>query len=324
MSDKRLTEFVLLTLILLVMGAVSAYGFGHRKAVLAAQQLAPVDLAELIKTATAADVIPIPAGSYGKLTLRDLSFEQPVILSFGEGAIVETISLYNVSGLTFRNLNIRAGKIEDETKIDWVFAVTLLRSHHIRFSGGRILWSADGDGTNDGKGFNIRESADVEVTGVTFNDNYRGIMVRDSDRVTLTHNKFIGVRSDGINVSGSVDVTIRDNLCRDFFPDHEAGDHPDCIQFWNDTASRSNQRVLIADNQIIRGRGGVSQGIFVSGLKQGLPNKEFIIRDNVIEQGMGHGIMIHRSDGVEVHGNKITPSQICPSYAGDQCACADC
>ncbi len=280
------------------MGAVESVSTSYKV-------VSPENVDVMMAGAKAGDQFRFSQGNYGHLALNDRSFTPAITFHFAEGAFVEKLTLTKVQGLKVENLSVEAGKAE---KIDWVFAVSVLNSQEIIFSGGRILWSADQDNTNDGKGMTIRQSRAVKVQNMTFNDNYRGVVVRDSDDITLRANMFDGVRSDGINVSGGQNIKIINNECRDFYPLPKAGDHPDCIQFWNDTANRSNQHVEIIGNNILKGQGGVTQGIFISGQKEGFPNKDFTIKNNMIEQGMGHAIMIHRSENMHLEGNTITPS----------------
>lgn len=262
------------------------------------------DLPQILAQAQGGDVINLAPGYYPALSIHDMRFAASVVLD-GQGLVIfEKLFLAKTQNITLRNISIEAGETSQQ---DRHYALTIVGSQNISLEGSRIGWSADGNLYNDGMAVLVRESFNVSIERNIIHNAFIGLTVRDSDQVRVRDNVFRDIRRDGINVSGSVDVGIVANTCRDFHPVRPV-DHPDCIQFWNDTAQRSNENIRIINNKILRGAGGVSQGIFLSGQKLDLPHKNVLIEGNIIRQGMGHGIFVHKAENVMVRANKILPA----------------
>ncbi|MCI5047350.1 MAG: right-handed parallel beta-helix repeat-containing protein [Aquisalinus sp.] len=259
------------------------------------------DLAEMIRVAKAGDTIELPAREFGYLKLTGIHFAEPVMIKGVEGASFSKITLRDVRNLHLQNITVRAGTTSDHLSD---FAVTIMRSHGIKISDSNISWSDDGDWGNDGTGMTARLSTYVVIEGTVFHNSFTGLVIRDAGNVSVRKNIFRDLRRDGINVSGTVGIDIDQNVCTDFHPERPR-DHPDCIQFWNDTANQSNENVRITANKIIRGEGGVSQGIFLAGQKPGLPHRNVLIEDNLIQQGMGQGIFLRKVENAVVRNNIV-------------------
>ena len=252
-----------------------------------------------LQRAAGGETIRLAPGYYPPLVLHKKRFSEPVIVD-GQGlAIIKRIELDRVQNITFRNIIVEGGPVELQ---DRDYAVNVMNSAGVSFVGSRIGWSRDGNPLNDAMGVNIRLSENVTLSENIIHDSFIGLVIRDADSVTVKGNIFRDIRRDGINLSGSVDVTLDQNTCTEFHPTRPL-DHPDCIQLWNDTADRSNQNIRITGNRVLRGEGGVSQGIFLSGQKPGLPHRDVLIEGNIIHQGMGQGIFIHKTENAIIRNN---------------------
>ncbi|WP_306252667.1 right-handed parallel beta-helix repeat-containing protein [Parvularcula sp. IMCC14364] len=261
----------------------------------------PGSVVQLIEKANAGSVVKLPQGQHGSLKLNGLHFDEPVIVDGSSGSVFSRIILRDVRNLHFRNVTIEAGTTTDHIGD---FAVTMMRSHGVRVESSHVSWSDDRNWANDGSGMTARLSSDVLIADTVFHNNFTGLVIRDADNITIQGNIFRDLRRDGINVSGTVNIVIDQNMCTDFHPVRPQ-DHPDCIQFWNDTAVRSNENIRITGNRILRGEGGVSQGIFLAGQKPGLPHRNILIENNHIHQAMGQGIFIRKADNAIIRGNIV-------------------
>ncbi len=257
-----------------------------------------------IRQSNPGDTINLAAGRYGDLRLNDIFLDAPVTVDGNGEAIFRKISLKKVSNLHFRNIVIEAGKTDQP---GFHFAFNIMNSRNISIEGSDIGWSADGNWANDGMGMTARLSDSISIRNNVLHDAFIGLVVRDAENILVAGNTFRDIKRDGINVSGTVNIDISENICTDFHPTRPV-DHPDCIQFWNDTAERSNENIRIVGNQVLRGSGGVSQGIFMRGLKDGLHHKNVLIENNIIHQGMGQGIYVQKADDVIIRGNRLTPA----------------
>ncbi|MCI5045566.1 MAG: right-handed parallel beta-helix repeat-containing protein [Aquisalinus sp.] len=278
---------------------------GEKTAIIKTHSLPDVasvsDIAEVIRAANPGDVIDLPAQAFGHLNLTGVHFTEPVIIDGKAGASFSKITLREVRNLYLRNIIVKAGTTSNHLG---EFAVTVMRSRGVQISDSDISWSADKDWTNDGTGMTARLSTDVVIEDTIFHHSFTGLVIRDAGDIKIRKNTFRDLRRDGINVSGTVDIDIDQNVCTDFHPERPK-DHPDCIQLWNDTAIRSNENIRITANNIIRGDGGVSQGIFLAGQKPGLPHRNVLIDGNLIHQGMGQGIFLRKVEGAVVRNNIV-------------------
>jgi hypothetical protein len=263
------------------------------------------DLAVLLQQAKGGQVYRLQPGNYGRLALKNLRFETPVIIDGGDKAYFERIELARVHNLTFRNIVVEAGTTE---KPRWEIAVNIWRSSNIKVLSSDIHWSADNIWTNDGIALTARLSDTVTFKENRIHDSIIGIVARDADNILIEENEFTDIRVDGVNVSGTQKLVFENNLCTNFHPIRPK-DHPDCIQLWNDTAKRSNVDIFIRSNKILRGEGGVSQGIFIAGKQEGLLHTNLVIENNTIHQGMGMGIFLRKVDGAVVRHNQLSAAE---------------
>ena len=263
------------------------------------------DLAILMQRAKGGDAFSLLPGHYDTLELKNLNFSRPVVIDGHDKAVFDRINLRRVHNVTFRNIIIKAGIAE---KPKWEIAFNMWRSSNIRITSSDISWSDDGVWTNDGVAVTARLSDNIFIQNTHIHDAVIGIVSRDSSNMHVLDNRLQNLRMDGMEVSGTFNLVFENNLCTEFHPVRPV-DHPDCIQLWNDTAKRSNENITIRGNRVLRGAGGVSQGIFISGLKEGLLNKNLLIENNIIHQGMGMGIYLQRVDGAVVRNNKLSAAE---------------
>src|SRR5262249_54932305 len=154
--------------------------------------------------------------------------------------------------------------------------VQVTGSQDIHFDGVHVHGSLDGDASNDCAGMLIRGSVNVSVTNSQFEQSYWGVAHLDSDGVTVSGNAFHDIRVDAVRGGGSSNVTVTGNHFWNFRPN--PGDHGDAVQFWTTNTNTPVHNLVVTDNQMERGDGGVFQGVFVSDRSGHLPFDHVVIQ----------------------------------------------
>jgi len=170
-------------------------------------------------------------------------------------------------------------------------------SKGITFKGGRIGANSD---AFDIYGLMVRNSQGVTIEGMEIADVRYGLLATGCDGVTIAHNRFHDLRTDGMQIQSSSNVTIEDNDFRDFRP--AVGNHPDAIQIYNKTTTPMTG-IVVRRNWIERGDGGVMQGIFVRSYEGMATVDGLLIEDNAVLGAMMNGISAH-SDA-KIRGNTV-------------------
>ncbi|MEO6298171.1 MAG: PKD domain-containing protein, partial [Paracoccaceae bacterium] len=168
------------------------------------------------------------------------------------------------------------------------------------------------DGYGTGIGLTIDKSSAVTLTGNQFFNFLRGLVVSDSEHVTIWGNEISAIRSDGMDFASVQSVLIANNQLHDFKASRMSDDHADMIQFWTAGTSRPTKDVVIRDNVLNSGNGGWTQSIFMGNelVRQGLAGPEMFYRNitisgNVIINSHLHGITVGEADGLAIAHNTL-------------------
>lgn len=177
-------------------------------------------------------------------------------------------------------------------------------------------------------GISISEARNIRISDMRIGGAHRGIVVNQSENVTLIGNKLTGLISDGINVAYSKRIRVERNSCADFRPTpaiYDAtgkrlrdGDHADCIQAWSRPQFAPTSDLTIVGNEA----DGLMQGIFLGNhVRDGVDDGGFdrvVIRGNRVRVGMPNGILVSNARGGEVTDNVVrtTPGAVLPNRPG--------
>ncbi|TAJ70611.1 MAG: hypothetical protein EPO51_16060, partial [Phenylobacterium sp.] len=206
-------------------------------------------------------------------------------------ATVAGVELSNCSGLTFSNLEIT---INARTQT----AFNVNESSNIHLDG----LDMHGPAGAQNAGLLFRNSTNVSVNDTDFHDLGTAVRNIDSSHVTVSGNRFKDLRSDGIQTTGTSNITITGNHLTDF---HTApGDHPDAIQFFTANQTAPVHDIVISDNVVVRGSGDIVQGIFM-GNEADLPYVDVTISGNKIVGSMYNGIAIGMGQNLSITGNIV-------------------
>jgi parallel beta-helix repeat protein len=115
---------------------------------------------------------------------------------------------------------------------------------------GGLVTGAKGQG-KAGYGISIDHSSFIKITGVTFADDRRAIVINVSSDVEVADVELTGMLVDGIDIAESQRITVRDSECRDF--NSAPPVHPDCVQMWSKPGGITSD-VVIENNKAL-GRG---------------------------------------------------------------------
>ncbi len=253
-----------------------------------------------LKTAQAGDTIKLTAGNYAGVVATGVTFGQDVTITSADPLHPATITDVKVaasSGLAFNNLTFQALT----TGADTPFKVN--DSQDIHFDHLSVHGSLDNNPQNDFSAFLIRTSSDVSVTNSEFQQLHHAIEHLDDNGLNFSGNLFHDIRTDGIRGGGSSNVTVSNNVFRDFHP--VAGDHGDAIQFWTSNTTTSAHDITVTDNLFLRGSGGVAQGIFITDQVGNLPYLHVNISGNFIIGGMYNGIAVGDVHGLIIDHNVV-------------------
>jgi parallel beta-helix repeat protein len=256
-------------------------------------------LLSALKQAKDGDVILLEAGNYSDVVLKGLKFSDVTVQSkdAGRPAVLQDLLVRDSSGLTFRGLEFNV----DPAKPLNSFQV--MKSSDIHFDRLHVHGTLNGNPADDKVGLMIRESKDVSITNSEFQQLWHAVSFLDNQKLVITGNKFHDLRTDGIRGGGTSDVLISKNSFTDFYP--ADGDHPDAIQFWTTNTTTAASNIVITDNLVTRGNGGIMQGIFLRDQVGTLPFENVTIANNLVVGGMYNGISVQGSSNLKIENNTV-------------------
>ncbi|MBA4010701.1 MAG: hypothetical protein C0481_02435 [Phenylobacterium sp.] len=211
-------------------------------------------------------------------------------------ATLTGLTVNGSQGLTFSNLHM-------DFSSPWtVWNAQVVDSKNIVLNNLDFHGSMNGNPADDQNALLIRNSTGVKVTGSEFQEFSHGVSMMNSNDVRIEGNSFHDLRSDGVMSAGTSKVQVIGNTFTDFYPAN--GDHPDAIQFLTRGTTAKAHDILVSDNLIMRGDGGIIQGVFITD-QIGLGYDRVTVSDNVIVGGMYNGIMVSRANGLVIDGNIV-------------------
>lgn len=246
------------------------------------------DLQNALKAARPGAVIQLAKGSYGALTIKGLAARDVRVI--GEGATLAGLRILDSSGMAFE-----------------AFAADLVAGGQVQVSGGSKITLAHMSSRNAKLyGFNVIKSMDVDLLDCDAADVKDGFALAMSRRVSVQRSTARRFRADGINACGVSQLLIDRNVFTDARP--TATSHNDGIQLQTGPAVESAEDIVISNNIIHRGDGGLMQGIFLKDETDGLrPYRRVSIRDNQIVGCMQRGLSVSHAEDLEVGGNLVQP-----------------
>ncbi|RKS68637.1 putative cofactor-binding repeat protein [Motilibacter peucedani] len=271
--------------------------------------LAPGDSwAGALSRAAAGATLVLDPGSYDHQVLTGVHARDVTLRGADRaGVVVDGIELDGSSGVTLRSMTVRSRDGRDESAVQLgggssdvtVADCTILplarsgvdlfgRTHGVRITGNTI----DGSGTT-GEAATNGTSRGIHLNGAPYD---RASWVAD---VTIEDNDISHAGSDLVLIAGARQVVIRGNTLHDPQPND---DHNDGIQDYG------SDGVTIEGNTFrSHGDNGPDQGIIL-GRNPRVPDltvTRTVVKDNVVEDWRGTGILLAGTDDTVVTGNVV-------------------
>lgn len=253
----------------------------------APQIITPETIDDALDRAEDGDTLVLGNGDYGVLTIADKQFRAKVTID-ARAARFSGIVLRNVE-----NVDLNAG---------WVIG-----------PGGRSY------------GISVLKSKFITIRNFQITGSHRGIVLNQTENVTLFNNRLYDLISDGIDIAYSKRVRVERNSCRIFRPvlaTYDAngtllqdGDHPDCIQAWSRPEYDPTSDLVIINNYAA----GYMQGIFLGNhVRNGVDDGGFdrvVILNNRITVGFPNAIYVAGARDLQITGNSIStvPGAVLPN-----------
>ena len=282
------------------------------------------ELHNALASATGGETILLAGGNYGDLYLGPSSSYS---VKFPSNVTIKSVDPNAPASFSTLNMDYASNLTFDGVKFDYTFKpgdVYFYRPFDIMGSSNITIKNSvfDGDvaqgvsAVDDGFGFamglSLKGSSGVVLENNEFSTFHRGMVVHQSNNVTIRNNDVHSMRSDGMNFAEVQQVTIEDNYIHDFRKAANSSDHMDFIQFWTSGTNNPSTDIIIRGNTLDIGAGDWAQSIFmrnevVDTGQAGLPMfyRNILIEDNTIYNGHLHGITVGQTDGLTIRQNTV-------------------
>jgi hypothetical protein len=285
-------------------------------------RVTPATIEQTIATAPAGSNILLAQGDYGTLRLnRDFSGGGQAVTLRSEDpahpASVSRLAINGANGLVLSDIifdyRFKPGDDIAREKPFQILKSTDITIRNSLFDGDHAQSDkAVLNGYGAGFGLWIRGNNGVLLEANEIRRWHRGLIIFESDNITLRGNNIHGMRSDGIDFSAVQHVLVEGNYFHDFIRSEKSTDHPDMIQFWTNGTKRPSIDIRIRDNILNSGTGMWTQSIFIRNEevdtgRQGIEMyyRDFDISNNVIINAHLHGISIGEVDGLSINNNTL-------------------
>lgn len=279
------------------------------------------ELMQTLLSANGGEVISLRPGDYGNLTLQDVQFNSHVAIVSEQqdsNSVFTSMKLINVENLVFDGVTFDYSAAPDAYAFHRPFTIdksSNIEIHNSKFDGD-IARSSDPsqDGFATGTGLVVRDSDSVTVSANEFSEWYRGAFFKNSTNIEIEHNEVHSIRSDGFNFSNIDQAKIHDNYFHDFRTAQSTDDHADMLQFWTVGTTSPSTNIHIKGNVFDIGGGDLTQTILIgneavrAGAGSEWQHSNFVIEDNLIHNAQKHGISVYSIAGVTIANNVLVSS----------------
>lgn len=250
----------------------------------------PATLDAQLAAAKGGDTVVLAAGDYGAPKIRDRAW-QPAIEIDARAARFSGLTLAGVRGVKIVGLTAHS-VAEMPTR---AIVVTLMGAQDVAFEAPRI----SGTSLND-TGMMLRDSQRITVDNAAFTGLRTGVVFNQVVGGHLRDTQFSGMRSDGVNVAGSQNIRVERVRCEKFVP-IVPQDHADCVQMWSIKGKPPTADIVIADNVA----DGDMQGF--TGFDHGTGGYDRItITGNTVRTRYPQGIALYNARSSRVEGNDVS------------------
>jgi hypothetical protein len=259
-----------------------------------------------LKTSKGGDTIALAPGAYPMQTILNVNPQGGVVTITSsdptQKAILQGLKVATCSNLVFTGLELTTIAANGQP-VDPYFAFRVSGLTNVTFENNDI----HGDPTlapgSQTSGFYVN-GGQASFVGNSFYDMNAAINVLHADGVNITGNKFYNLSKGGVEMGGTINVTIAKNLFYDF--QVSLGTHADGIQLFTAGTTVAGKNISITDNLIYRGNGDGLQGIFIQDEVGTLPYDTVTISGNSVIGGLWNSIYLeHASGPVNILNNYV-------------------
>ena len=268
-------------------------------------------LTAALNAAKGGEVIRLAAGNYGVFTFSGKSYASKVRIASDGSAKFAGIDLSGVNNLCF-----------DGIVLDW-FPFPTTVDHAAGFKAVNcndltlIRCKLRGNPvpvTNElvGRGISVQPGKNITIEKCDVSGFRRGILTSDIDGLILRRNWVHDNRTTTLSGGDVRNAVIEGNHLSDSYPQNfgGAGDHGDYIHYWaqavQDGASRN---FVIRDNFMEQGGGTALLGIYLDNNDEVHGFADVLIENNVLHNGNGQGIRLEDVKGAIVRNNTLLQSK---------------
>jgi Ca2+-binding RTX toxin-like protein len=279
-------------------------------------------LTTTLASAKGGDIITLASGNYGDVTISG-NFSSDITITSKSAlspAIFHSLTVNDSSHITLDGLDVNA----TPTAATYSFspAVSISESSNITFihstvTGGLAVSGIKQDGSGvdywgnvqglpTGYGITVTSSTGVKVDDVEVSKFYKGVVLNNSDYVTISHSDIHDTRTTPIVAGGGSHITIDSNHLHDVNPFQfgATGDHADYLAMWTNAGQASaSTDIKITNNLMEQGNGQAVLGMWMQGGDAGYTNVQ--ISGNAILAGNFQGIVLSETTGGVIDHNTL-------------------
>jgi Ca2+-binding RTX toxin-like protein len=284
-------------------------------------------LASAIAHANAGDTISLQKGDYGDLSINNKNFSTDVTITSadaGRPAVFNSVTVNASSGIDFVGVNLSYATTAQTATFTGV--VKISNSSDIEFHGGTVkaglavsgiaptatTLDASGNviGMATARGFSIDNSSHVVVDHTEITQVFRGVVMSDSNYVTLTNNNIHDVRTSPIVGGNDNHLVIDGNKLSSSHPwrwgdgsgEH---DHGDFIHLWTMPGKATNTDIQITNNTMTQGSGAPILGIYLDDNTNKLGFTNVTVSNNMLANDNGQGIRLENVFNSKIIDNTL-------------------
>lgn len=256
-------------------------------------------LLAVVGAVNAGDTILLAAGTYSGVTISNFAVAGSVTITSADPnnpALFTDLMVKNSQGLNISGVEMYANT-------DTPFQI--LNSTNIVLDSISMHGGYNAATASNYRGLLVRGSSNVAVTDSHFYQLSDAFTHSYDQGLTVTGNVFDSLQDNGVVGGGTSQLTISNNVFKDFL--HPATDpvHPDAIQLWTTNTNVVASNITISGNVIDRGIGVPIQGIFLQDNTGALPYQHVVIANNVVVGEAYNGIYVTGGADVAMTGNTV-------------------
>lgn len=245
-------------------------------------------------------VIRLMPGTYPPVLIRDVHPAAMVTITSADSsrpAVMTGVTVRDSSNLVLDRLSF--GVLAPTAQ----YGLSIQGSQHVAAHRLAFAWPGGVQGRSVVSAIFVRNSQQIEISDSSFRDHWHGISFLDVEDLRIADNLLTDLRTDGIRGGGVKHLLVERNVIGNFHP--EPGDHPDGIQLWSTNEREPGRDVVIRDNLVWRGAGGIAQGVFIRDTFGKLPFERVTVSGNLLVGSMYNGIALLGVSSGNVTGNRV-------------------